>query len=106
VNSSSIAPVAQPTLDTVNGNSVKELDNQSNVVAILRSALGVPDGTIAADPDTPLLGAIPEMDSMSVVAILLSIEEQYGITVDDEEIDADIFATVGSLTVFVESKLG
>ena len=33
-------------------------------------------------------------------------DEQYGIMVDDDEIDADVFATVGSLTNFVESKLG
>jgi hypothetical protein len=26
--------------------------------------------------------------------------------VDDDEINADVFATVGSLTAFVESKLG
>ena len=56
-------------------------------------------------PDTPVLGAIPEMDSMSVIGILASLEEQYGITVDDDEISADVFATVGSLTTFVESKL-
>jgi acyl carrier protein len=82
------------------------MDIQSDIVAILHSSLGVPSGSISAHPDTPVLGAIPEMDSMSVVGILASLEERYGISVDDDEIDADVFATVGSLTAFVESKLG
>ncbi len=82
------------------------MDMQSDVIAILQATLGVPEGSIAPSPDTPVLGAIPEMDSMSVVGILASLEEQYGIMVDDDEIDAEVFATVGSLTAFVESKLG
>lgn len=82
------------------------MDLQSDVIVILQSTLGVPEGAIAAHPDTRILGAIPEMDSMSVVGILASLEEQYGIIVDDDEIDADVFATVGSLTAFVEAKLG
>ncbi|MEM9253827.1 MAG: phosphopantetheine-binding protein [Pseudomonadota bacterium] len=82
------------------------MDIQSEVVSILQTTLGLPEGSIAPDPDTRVLGAIPEMDSMSVVGILTSLEEQYGIMVDDDEIDADVFATVGSLTAFLESKLG
>lgn len=82
------------------------MDIQAEVISILQSTLGVAPGTIAPDPETPVLGAIPEMDSMSVVSILMSLEEQYGVMVDDDEIDADVFATVGSLTRFVESKLG
>ncbi|MFK7975381.1 MAG: acyl carrier protein [Halioglobus sp.] len=82
------------------------MDIQAEVISILQSTLGVAPGSIAPDPDTPVLGAIPEMDSMSVVSILMSLEEQYGVMVDDDEIDADVFATVGSLTRFLESKLG
>jgi acyl carrier protein len=81
------------------------MDIQSDVIAILQSALGISDSAITADPKTPVLGAIPEMNSMSVVAILLGLEEQFGFVVDDDEIDATTFATVGSLTAFVKSKL-
>lgn len=86
--------------------NVSDMDIQSAVIAILQSTLGVPPGAIAPSPETRVLGAIPEMDSMSAVGILASLEEQYGIAVNDDEIDADVFATVGSLTAFVESKLG
>ena len=55
--------------------------------------------------DTPLLGAIPELDSMAVVSLITSMEDQLGIVVDDDDIDGATFATVGSLTDFVSAKL-
>lgn len=55
---------------------------------------------------TPLLGAIPELDSMAVVTLITTLEERMGITVDDDEIDGATFASVGSLVDFVAGKLG
>lgn len=57
------------------------------------------------DEDTALLGAIPEFDSMAVVTVITSIEETFGIEVDDDEISADVFETFGSLCNFVEQKV-
>ncbi|MCC2614884.1 phosphopantetheine-binding protein [Aestuariibacter halophilus] len=57
------------------------------------------------DEDTPLLGAIPEFDSMAVVSVITAIEDTFGIEVDDDEISADVFETFGSLCTFVESKV-
>ena len=54
---------------------------------------------------SPLLGAIPELDSMAVVAILTSIEERFGLVVEDDELDGKVFETVGSLAEFVNAKL-
>jgi acyl carrier protein len=55
--------------------------------------------------DTPLLGAMPEFDSMAVISIITALEERFGFVVDDDEIDAAIFETVGSLAAFVGQKL-
>ena len=55
--------------------------------------------------DSPLLGALPELDSMAVVMILTSLEEHFGFTVEDDEISADTFATLGTLTAFAEQKI-
>ena len=55
--------------------------------------------------DSILLGSIPELDSMAVVNVITAIEEHFGITVDDDEISARTFETLGSLTRFVEQKL-
>ena len=49
--------------------------------------------------ETRLLGALPELDSMAVVTILTALEENFGFGVDDDEISADTFATLGSLTI-------
>ncbi|MBK1642408.1 acyl carrier protein [Chromatium okenii] len=52
-----------------------------------------------------LLGAIPEFDSMAVVNIIAALEEYFGFSIEDDEIEADHFATLGSLTAFVTHKL-
>lgn len=52
-----------------------------------------------------LLGAIPELDSMAVVNVITAMEEHFDITVDDDEISAETFETLGSLTLFVEQKM-
>ncbi len=56
--------------------------------------------------DTALLGNIPEFDSMAVIQLITALEEYFGFTVDDDEINADVFATLGSLTEFVDQKSG
>jgi len=53
----------------------------------------------------PLLGAVPELDSMAVVNVITALEEQFGFTIADDEIGAAMFATLGSLTDFVEQKI-
>ena len=54
---------------------------------------------------TPLIGNIPELDSMAVVNVITAMEDRFGITVEDDEISANTFATLGSLVSFVEEKL-
>ena len=65
--------------------------------------LTIPDSEISED--TALIGNIPEFDSMAVVSIITAIEENYGFEVDDDEIDAEVFETIGSLVEFVDLKL-
>ncbi len=55
--------------------------------------------------DTALLGNIPEFDSMAVVSVITMLEEQFGIVVEDDDISAETFETLGQLTDFVNSKL-
>ena len=55
--------------------------------------------------DTVLLGNLPELDSMAVVSVITALEEYYGIFVEDDEISADTFATLGSLVEFVKQKV-
>jgi len=78
---------------------------QTDVKTLLARSLQLGSRADALTTSSPLLGALPELDSMAVVAILSSLEEHFGFTVDDDEISADTFATLGSLVEFVELKL-
>ena len=61
--------------------------------------------TSGFDESTALLGAIPELDSMGVVTLLTELEDKYQIVLADDEIDASIFETLGTLNNYVNSKL-
>jgi acyl carrier protein len=43
---------------------------------------------------------------MAVVTVVTMLEDELGITVDDDELSAEVFMTVGSLVELVERKLG
>lgn len=76
-----------------------------DVKMVVGGALQLGARTKAMDASTPLLGAIPELDSMAVVNVITALEEHFGISVADDEIGAATFATLGSLSAFVEQKL-
>ena len=78
---------------------------QGDVLRLLDDVLGLNGRTQTFSPDTPLLGALPELDSMAVVGLLTALEEQFGFVISDDEIDGSLFASVGSLTRFVQDKL-
>ena len=81
------------------------LDIERQLVAILDEVLSLNGRALRFGRDTPLLGALPELDSMAVVALITSCEERLGISIDDDEIDGSTFATLGSLADFVAAKL-
>jgi acyl carrier protein len=78
---------------------------QQEVIKILRSVLSLDAAKQPLDGDSALLGCVAELDSMAVVSILTTLEERFGFAVDDDEVDGRTFASVASLTSFVENKL-
>jgi len=81
------------------------LDVQQETLKILDEVLSLKGRTAAMRRDSPLMGAIPELDSMAVVALITTLEERFGFAVADDDLDGSSFATVGSLSDFVASKL-
>jgi acyl carrier protein len=81
------------------------LNISQEVLRVVDEVLGLNGRSATFTRETPLLGAIPELDSMAVVTLITSLEEQFGLVVDDDDIDGSTFATVGSLSDFVSSKL-
>lgn len=82
-----------------------KLNVTQEVLRILDEVLSLNGRTASFNRDTPLMGAIPELDSMAVVSLITSLEDQLGLVVDDDDIDGATFATVGSLSDFVGSKI-
>ena len=71
---------------------------------VLRETLQLGAKADALDESSPLLGAVVELDSMAVVAVITALEEKLDIFVEDDEISAETFETVGSLAAFVDAK--
>jgi acyl carrier protein len=71
---------------------------------LLTDVLSLGPAGQALTADTPLLGALPELDSMAVVGVIAALEDRFGIAIDDDDISASTFETVGSLADFVAQK--
>ncbi len=88
-------PLAEMTMST-----------QQALIEILDQTLSLKGRTAQFDANTPLLGALPELDSMAVLNLITAMEDQLGFVIHDDEIDGETFATLGSLMTFVAGKLG
>ena len=75
------------------------------ILRVIDEVLSLNGRSAAFNRNTPLLGAVPELDSMAVITLITTLEDQFGLVVDDDDIDGATFATVGSLTDFVSGKL-
>lgn len=81
------------------------MDIRTEVLSILDECLSLKGRALAFRDETPLLGAIPELDSMAVVSVITQLEERLGIAIDDDEIDGAAFADVAALVGFATRKL-
>ncbi len=72
----------------------------------LRDSLSLDQARVdAMGRDTPLFGALPELDSMAVATLLTELEDRLGTIIDDDEVDAEMLETFGALVAFAEKKL-
>jgi acyl carrier protein len=81
------------------------MDVTKDVLRTLDEVLSLKGRALAYTRSNALLGAIPELDSMAVVSLITSLEERFGIVIDDDDIDGSTFETVGSLVDFVAGKV-
>ena len=82
------------------------MSTAAQIAEILDEALNLNGRAASFTAGTRLLGALPELDSMAVVTIIAALEDRFGFTVNDDEIDGSVFETFGSLQDFVDGKLG
>lgn len=82
----------------------KDPDHQA-LATLLQEVLALEPGWLSHGRATPLLGALPQLDSMAAVAVLSEIESRFGIRIDDEDVGAEMFASFGDLLDFVTARL-
>lgn len=75
------------------------------LLALLDRTLNLSGRSSTFSDDTALMGSVPELDSMGVVSLITAFEDQFGFSVEDDEIDGSVFETFGTLLSFVETKL-
>ncbi len=78
---------------------------EKEVLVVLDGALALKGRSAGFQRTTPLLGALPELDSMAVLGVIAALEDRYGFTIHDDEIDSATFATLGTLVDLVVAKL-
>ena len=83
-------------------NASADLDS---VKAVLVETLGLEDRSDSISADTRLFGALPELDSLTVVELIVVLEQRFGITVDGDDVTAEAFETLASLTEFVSRQV-
>jgi acyl carrier protein len=81
------------------------MDIRKELLSLLDETLHLEGRSSSIADHTPLLGALPELDSMGVVSLLTAFEDRLGFSVDDDEIDGTVFQTFGSLLAFVTQKI-
>jgi acyl carrier protein len=74
------------------------------VKAVVVETLDLADRADTLGPATPLVSAVPELDSMAVVELLVALEERFGITIENEDVIANAFETLENLTALVDAK--
>lgn len=85
----------------------RQTDIDTQVRALLRDILALSQDRVDAfDADTPLFGALPELDSMAVAGLLTEMEDRFDILIEDDDMDGDTFETFGTLVAFTRAKIG
>ena len=78
------------------------LEDVKDVVVV---TLNIEDQADDLRPETGLYGNLPELNSLTVVKLIVALQKRFGIEIEINEIAGDIFDTLGRLASFVESKV-
>ncbi|MBP6058476.1 MAG: acyl carrier protein [Nitrosomonas sp.] len=81
------------------------MDHTIEIKQVLSDVLGLGERINSMTINTFLLGNIPELDSVAVVTVILALEKEFSISINDDEISAQTFQTLGTLANFVKKKV-
>jgi len=76
---------------------------EASVTQLVVTALGKQPGSIG--PDDPLYSSQAGFDSFSLVELVLRLEDTFGISIPDEDLDPDVFHSVKTVADYVSDRL-
>jgi acyl carrier protein len=76
-----------------------------DVKAVVVATLDIEDQADDLEPETGLYGNLAELDSLTVVRLIVALQKRFAIEIKIDELASDIFDTLGRLTAFVESRV-
>lgn len=82
----------------------KNTSTLDEVKALVAESLQIEERHGSMDASTPLLGEMPELDSMGVVVLITKIEERFGFEIDFSDLTTEAFETLGTLTQFIDAN--
>lgn len=75
-----------------------------SVKAVIVRTLEISDRAAALDAGTALFGSMPELDSLALLELATSLEDEFGFVIADEDFTEEVFETIGSLAEYVERR--
>jgi len=75
------------------------------VKTVVVVALEIEDQADDLGPETGLYGDLPELDSLTVVKLIVALQKRFEIEIKINELDGEVFDTLGRLAAFVDSKM-
>lgn len=87
-----------------------QLDNSSQSVKVRKkvielAAISLDRNTNTFDINESLYGTQSGFDSFALMEFILRLEEEFGITIPDQDLDPDIFASVKTVSDYVSKQV-
>src|SRR5204863_467797 len=77
----------QPRICSSTCETGPRMDVAKQVIQVLDEVLALNGRSSSFTRSTHLVGSIPEFDSMAVVALITTLEERFGVAIDDDDFD-------------------
>ena len=82
---------------------------ETSTFAVVRATvietLELHDREATITEETLLFGSMPELDSLALVELITALEDRFGFEMDEANITAEVFESVGSLATHIDSQL-
>ena len=84
----------------------KHFEIEEKIKQLLVSELNVSPAIVKEiDSSTPLLGRGIGIDSVEAMALVVTLEEKFGIVIPDDELTVDLFKSISTLTSYIVNVL-